>query len=521
MRKILDFQRSSSGHRLLDFQNVVIVPVVPPAGQVITDAAFQAWCEDDDALVNILFEVWPLVNHVPTLLRWSTLGYTSPGTVDPVFYEPGISLDVTPTEAISIEGGASISAGNLEIENLEGSREYLRQYVWTNRPFTARVGDMRWGVADYRTIMVGQTASLAPKDERTLALHLRDMTERLNAPLTEHKLGGDGPNQDSLYPLAFGECHNVTGLVTELLTRSFHDGPMEAVKVVRSNALPVDFTSNESVGLCDITVDNQGAAVTASIQGDKFGGIYRNTIAALVQRIVTGFGKSGDRYTVDDIDLDNFRDFEASHQQKVGLWVPERMNVLEACDALAGSIGARLCPTIDGKLRLLQIALPAQGSSITIHPHHIVQGTLKLVQPVDPIAAVKIGFCKNWTIQTGLQSDISGVVREMFETEWLTQTAVDDVRKLELKLEGDPAQRNTMLLRRVDARAEAARLLALWGPGRTVYEFTGMPALMRIPVGQGGQIFNEDFGMEAGKEFQVISVSRSWETRRVTVRILV
>lgn len=521
MRKILDLQRSSSGHRLLDRQNVVDVPVQPPAGQSISDAEFQAWCEDDDALVNILFEVLPLVDHVPSLLRWSTMGYTSPGTTEPVFYEPGISLDVTPTEAISLEGGASLSAGNLEIENLEGSREYLRQYVWTNRPFTARVGDIRWGVADYRTIMVGQTASLAPKDERTLALHLRDMTERLNAPLSEHKLGGNGPNQDALFPLAFGECHNVTGLVTELLTRSFHDGSMEAVKVVRSNALPVDFTSNESAGLCDLTIDNQGAAVTASIQGDKFGGVYRNTIAALVQRIVTGFGKDGDRYTVNDIDLDNFRDFEATHQQKVGLWVPERMNVLEACDALAGSVNARLCPTIDGKLRLIQLALPAQGSSIVIRPHHIVGGTLKPVQQLEPVAAVKIGFCKNWTVQTGLQSDISGVVREMFETEWLTETAVDEARKRELKLEGDPAQRNTMLLRRVDARAEAERDLALRGPGRGVYEFIGMPALMRIPVGQGGQIFYEEFGMELGKEFQVISVSRSWETRRVTVRIWV
>jgi hypothetical protein len=520
MRRILDFQRNASGHRLLDFQNVVYVPVEPPAGQVISDADFQAWLEDDDALVNILFKAWPLVNHVSTLVRWSTLGYTSPGTAAPVYYEPGISLGVTPTEAISLQAGASVSAGDLELENLDNRREYLKQYVWINRPFIALVGDVRWGEADYRTIMVGQTAALAPKDERTLALHLRDMTQRLSAPLTEHKLGGDGPNQDSLYPLAFGECHNVTGLPVELLTRAFHDGPIEAVKVVRSNALLVDFTFDAANGLCDLTVDNQGAAVTATVQGDKHGGIYRNTIAALVQRIVTGFGKAGDRYTVDDIDLDNFREFEAAHQQKVGLWVPERMNVLEACDALASSVDARLCPSIDGKLRLIQIAIPAAGPSITILPHHI-QGVLKHVDHIDAVAAIKLGFCKNWTVQEGLLTNISAAVRKLFEQEWLTDTEVDLARQIDFKLEGDPAQRNTMLLRRTDAKAELVRLLALWGPGRDVFEFTGMPALMQIRVGQAAKIFNEDFGMEFGKDAQVISVARSWVTRRVTVRILV
>lgn len=520
MKKILDLQRSSSGHRLLDFQNVVIVPVVPPVGQVITDADFQAWCEDDDALVNVLVEVWPLVDHVPTLLRFSTRGYTSPGTTDPVYYEPGISLDVVPTEEIALEGGATLAAGNLVIDNLDKSREYLKNYIWTNRPILALVGDVRWGIADYRRIMVGQTTSLTAKDGSSLALHMRDMTERLNAPMSEHKLGGDGPNQDALIPLAFGECHNVTGLVTELLTRSYHDGPLESVKVVRSNALPVDYTFDAATGLCDITVDNQGAAITATVQGDKFGGVYRNTIASLIQRIVTGFGKEGDRYTVDDLDLDNFRQFEAAHQQKVGLWIPDRMTVLAACDELASSVDARLCPTVDGKLRLVQIAIPAPGPSVTIQPHHI-DGAVRFVKHIDAVAAIKLGFCKNWTVETGLQTNISGEVRTMFETEWLTDTKVDLLRQAELKLEGDPLQRNTMMLRRVDVRAELDRLYALWGPGRDLYEFTGMPALMQILTGQGGTIFYEDFGMESGKALQVMSVARSWETRRVTVRILV
>lgn len=521
MNRIFDLQRASSGNRILAAQNSSAGSIITLPG-AISDAGFAVWLESDEALPNVLVEAFALVNHVLTPFFWSTCGYTPMGTDSPTFYEPAISTGIPFTEALSLTGGASIAASDLEIDNTDGIREAWTGYVWTNQPIRAWVGDVRWSRADYRPIYAGVTGGLSRKSNRTLALHLRDMTERLNAPLTEHKLGGTTPNQDAIIPLAFGECHNVTGLLTNPVTleRAFHDGPMEAIKEVRANALPVDVIAHTDTGRCELSVDNQSAAITASVQGDKFGGLYRNTIGALVQRIVTGYGKANDRYGAGDLDAASFAAFEATHPQPVGLFVGDRTNVLVACDMLASSVGAQLSPSREGKLRLIQIALPASGIPIDIRPQHIVLDSLRPVQHIDPIAAVKLGFCRNWTVQQGLTTAIPDEHRDLFETEWLTETAVDAARQAELKLEADPVQRNTMLLRRVDARAEAQRELALWGPGRDVFEFEGLPPMLQLQLGQPATIYNDLYGMAGGKMCQVISLTPDWQTRRVMVRIL-
>lgn len=507
-------QRAANGNLIFDGQIADSGQVVVSPPGTISDADYQAWLESDDAIVNVLVDAWAMVGGVLTPFHWSTCGYTTEGTSSPTFYEPAIATGIPYTESLSLTGGATIAASDLEIDNTNSIRDAWTGYVWDNQPVQAWVGDWRWNRADYRPIFVGVSAHLTRKSDRTLALHLRDMTQRLNAPMTEHKLGGDTPNQDQIIPLAFGECHNVTGLLTDpgALERGFHDGPMEAIKTVRANALPIDdeVVNDEATGRCRLTVDNQSAAITASIQGDKFGGVYRNTIGALVQRIVTGYGNADDRYTADDIDAASFAAFEAAHQQPVGLFVNDRTNLLVGCDMLASSLGAQLSPSREGKLRLIQLALPASGVSIDILPHHIVGNTLRPVQHIDAVAAVKLGFCKNWTVQTGLTTAISDQARDLFETEWLTETVPN----------GDPPQRNTMLLRRVDANAEALRELALWGPGRDIYEFEGTAPMLQLQLGQPIKIYNELYGMAGGKIGQVFALTPDWKTRHVIVRFI-
>lgn len=496
----------------------------------ITDADYQAWLESDDAIVNILLDAWALVGGVLTHFTWSTLGLTTAGTNSPTYYEPAISSGIPYTEALSLTpgGAATIAASDLEIDNTDSIREAWLSYIWINQPIMSRMGDLRWDPAYYRVNYAGVSGGMSRKSDRALALHLLDMTARLDAPMTEHKLGGDGPNQDAIMPLIFGECFNVSGLPSNLVTleRAWNDGPMEAIKEVRVNGLrlePTEYTEHLDTGRCELAIDNQGAAITASIQGDKFGGVYRNTIAALVQRIVTGFGDVDMRYTLTDIDVDNFAEFETAHPQPIGLCVDDRTNsnVLAACNLLAGSVGAQLSPSREGKLRLLKIALPASGTSIDVLPHHMVFGSLKPVQHFDPIAAVKLGFCRNWTPQKGLVSPIPDSSRTNFETEWLTETEVDLDRQRDLKLEGDPKQqRNTQLLRRVDANDEVLRLLALWGPGREVYEFIGLPPMMQLKLGQPITVYNDLFDMQDGRIGQVVLLTPDVVTRHVIVRFL-
>ena len=78
----------------------------------------------------------------------------------------------------------------------------------------------------------------------------------------------------------------------------------------------------------------------------------------------------------------------------------------------------------------------------------------------------------------------------------------------------------TMLLHGADAIAECERQIALWGPGRDIYEFEGTPELLLLEKGARLIVYHELDGMIAGVEAQLLSIKRDWWTRKVTVRFL-
>jgi hypothetical protein len=402
--------------------------------------------------------------------------------------------------------------------------EVFASYIWAD-DIVALVGDVRWPRADYRKMFVGHTAGLVRKGTRAFALRLRDMMEGLNYPLSEKKFGGTGTNADTLIPLTFGEVFNASGEWSDAggLERQWHDGPIEGIPETRASGLPITEQAivSDATGKAVLTVENGSAAITATVQGDKAGGVFRTTIAQLVHRFITGYGPDVGRYSLANIDAANFAAFDAANQQPVGLHVRQSLNVIDACSQLAGSIGAQLAPSLDGTLQLIQIALPAAGAATEIRAEHMKGGTLRHVEHIDPVAAVKLGYCRNWTPQPGLQTNLPAAHKALFETEWpLTVTRTSLAAKRDYKLPGDVDMRATALLRGVDAAAEADREIALWGTGRDIYEFDGVSDLLMLQKGQRLIVYHEQDGMAEGVEAQVLEITRDWWTRAVKVRFL-
>ena len=137
------------------------------------------------------------------------------------------------------------------------------------------------------------------------------------------------------------------------------------------------------------------------------------------------------------------------------------------------------------------------------------------------MAAVKIGFDKNWTVQAGLMTSIPPEHADLYATEWLTETVVDEAVRTRYRLSDDPVQIDTCLKTRADAQAEAARRLALNSVPRTIYEFDGEPEMMLLELGQAVTLRDERFGLQEGMPGVVVLLSRFWLTGRVTVGVLV
>ena len=134
---------------------------------------------------------------------------------------------------------------------------------------------------------------------------------------------------------------------------------------------------------------------------------------------------------------------------------------------------------------------------------------------------MRLGYCKNWTVQTSIDSGIPVEHKDLYAQEWLTATARDAWVASAYRIYADPPQQDTLLLRAVDAQAEALRRLNLWKTQRTVYRFTGYAHLLTLELGQALTLTAPRFGLDAGKTGIVIGLQSDWINRRVTVEVLI
>jgi hypothetical protein len=486
---------------------------------------FAEWLADASAVRCVLVEVDASIAGVETTHYLSTRGYTTGSADTPAntHYLPVIAGGVQLTEELSLDGAGGLSYGDIELYNLSGERDaWLGQdYVWVNRPIRVYLGDLRWPRADYQLIFDGIVADLDSKSRDRLNIKVRDKLQRLNSPVSDAKLGGSTPNADALIPLAFGEVSNITPLLSNPATHEYqvHNGPIEGIIEVRDNGVPVTVTPHLSTGKFNLTAAPAGT-ITASIQGDK-PSAYSNTISVLVQRIATGYGKADTRFAAGDLDSSNLVDFETAHPQAVGVAVQSRENCISVIQALAASVGAQAVISRTGKLRLLQIALPPGGTPVEITPADMVQDSLHIVQRIDVRSSVKLGYCKNWTVQNGLQTGIPAEHRDLFADEYLTVTQSDSAVAAVYKLDAEPIQRDTLLLGTADADAEATRELDLYKTPRTVFGFEGFSRLLTLELGQAVTLTHPRFGLAAGKTGMVVKLQPDWINCRVNVEVLI
>lgn len=488
----------------------------------MTDAQFSNWLQSAACVRMVLIEVQVNVaGHEVTRYLASRPYVTCPLDTPPnTEYQALVTGGLAFTEQVSLTGEAGLSGGDIELDNRDGALDGWLPDVWMNRAIKVWSGDPSWARPDFRLVFDGVIADIGSAGRESVNLVLRDKLQRLNTPISEAKLGGATPNKDAMLPVPFGECHNVTPLLTNPATLEYGFlGAVESIVEVRTNGKPIEVLHDESSGRFRLVNDPFSTTITASVQGDNVGG-YAPRIAPLVRRIATGYGKASDRFANADLDLANLAEFDVAHPQTVGLYIADRTNQAQAIQQLAASVGAQAIMSRTGQLRLVQIALPGTGVAVDVGPAQMKERSLRVAQRLPVSAAVKIGFDRNWTVQPSLTTSIPPAHADLYATEWLSETVVDEAVRARYRLSDDPVQIDTCLKTRVDARAEAARRLALNQAPRTIYEFDGEPDMMMLELGQAVTLRDERYGLQEGVPGVVMRLSRFWLTGRVTVGVL-
>lgn len=515
----------------------------------------QAWLESPTAIRGILVVVTvkDVTNNLEVPMYLSNIGYLTQDAV--TSFLPVIVGALQVTEAMSIDGSASISFGDIEITNLNGELDdWLdsTKYIWVNRNIQVYYGDPSWVCnnlasvySTFEKVFDGVVADIDSKAFNKLNIKVRDKLERLNTAITENKLGtygtwGSGQtNQDTILPLVLGEVFNTSPLLINpaLLEYSVNDGPIERIIEIRDNGVPIynstipaGATVNLTTGKFTLTKALAGVC-TASVQGSKVSvnltsgtilNTYNNNIANLIALIVTNYGKASTRLAAGDLDLANLSSFATNNTQSVGTLISDRTNVLIVCNELADSIGAQLFMTRKGLLQLLKIGAPTADASVNITPSDMLFQSLSITNRSVVVSSTTVGYCKNYTVQNPLLTAIPEFAKVIFSTEWYSKTVTDEVIRASYKLSSDPApQKDTALLVESEALAEATRLNSLYKVPKTTLSFTGTSKLLSLKLGQQVVLTHPRFGLSSGKSGQVIGLTPNWTNATISVEVLI
>jgi hypothetical protein len=489
---------------------------------------FAAWLKNPAAPRIVLVEVNVKSGGTETTRYLSTGAYITSPTDTPANqrYSPILTSGLQYTEKLDIEGDGGLSGGDLEIANNNGERDSWLDDVWDNRQIIAWIGDPSWQRSDFQMIFNGIVATIDSKDEKTLALTILDKLQRLNTPTTDTKIGdltaNNPTNKDNLLKLTFGEAHNVTPQLLDptQLQYQVHNGQIEDIIEVRDNGVPVSVTKDVATGTFKLNQSSAGT-ITCSVQGDK-NTAYTSTIATVIKRMAKGFGTAASRYTDADIDLANFSAFDTACPQPVGTYIENGDNVLTTCQELAKSVDARLVTSRTGLLRLIQININGSGTPVAIGPSQIISGSLKIANRPLVKASVMLGFDKNYTVQDNLLTTIPDAHKKLFAQEWLTAISTNVTAQADYKLNAAPPQTDTLLLRRVDAAAEADRRVALWSVPRSVFQFEGTAELINsLTLGGAVTLTHPRYSLANSKSGVVVSLSPNWFKGTIIVQILI
>jgi hypothetical protein len=479
---------------------------------------------DEGARRCILVELDVNISGVESTLYVSTTGYASYPTDTPAnkLYPADIEGGIALTESVSLEGSISVSYGDITINNPNGIYDDWFTYIFSNRSVRIYIGDPIWSKSTFELIFLGTIAKISSSALNKINIQILDKLQQLNAPLSETVVGGTGTNADALLPTLFGECCNVTPFSYNpaILQYKIHTRSIERIIEVRDNGAPVTgYTANLSDGTFTLSTSPYGV-ITVSAQGDAAGG-YTNTIASIIKKIVKEFGKASTRFTDLDINLSNFSLFDSLHPQPIGIYIPDKTNVLDIITNLAYSIGAFCFINRLGKLTLVQLTLPGSGTPTLIEPSNMLNGTFAIASIVPITAAVKLGYCKNWTVQDKLETGIPEEHKELFSKEYLVSSVTAGSVAAAHKLSLEPTQQDTFLLTTFDAAAEASRKLTLLATQRTIYSFDSFGSALLWELGQAVTLKYPRFNLELGKAGVITKLQKDFVTGKVKAEVLV
>lgn len=500
---------------------------------------YQTWLERTDVVRMAIVQAQVLVAGTLTTRYLSTHGVI----VDGIEYLPIIMGTISIQESISTSYSASISYGDLELANNNGEYDSWLGDIWVNKSVKIYVGSLPTDkvtttLSQFELVFDGLIDDIDSKNRTRLNLKLRDKLEKLNTSVSETLLGNYNPQsltgytnvyQNNLKPLCYGEVHNITPMLTEpaLLEYMVNLEAVEQIVEVRDNGVPVAFTTTGTGPTIPagsfrllkspagtVTCSVQGMQRTPSLVDSSIANTYTNTAA---NTIVSILRLTGQTLAYTEIDSTSFASLGT---QPIGLYLNSRVNVLSICQEIAKSCGLILTVTRTGKVKLVELDVPASANT-TITESDMILNSLAVSEKVGVIAGVKLGYAKNWTVQNNLLTAIPQEHKDLYAIEYLESVAKDTAVGSNFSLTTEPEQENTLLITKAAADAVAVKKLNLFKQQRKILTMNCTARLLSVQVGDAVTVTSSRFGLSSGALGRVVSTRPNWLRGTIEIGVLV
>ncbi len=470
-----------------------------------------------------------------TILRFSDRGFTTGPADSPpnAHYAPRLVAPLNFKRELfssgQIGGRSFPGFGILALSNADGGLDDLAGFAFDGRRVRVYLGGDGFSVDDYGLIFDG-TAEQLEFDDELVRVRLRDLQSRLDVDIQRSSYGGTGglDGREGLEgrpkPLCFGRVFHVEPVLVDpsALTYQVHDGPIEDVDAVHDTGVPLtkafgvpsagQYAVDAALGTFTLGSTSAGQ-ITADVRGDKSGGLYVETVGAIVRRIV---GTRSDLSDPDDLDLPSFDAMVAQVTAPIGIFSGEEANVLDLLDQVVAGVGAHFGFNRAGRLTVDRISAPSEPALFAFSEREILE--IERVAVSLPAWRRKIGYRKYWKV---LGPDrIAGVVDEEtradFGEAFRYSVAEDGLIKTRHPLSEEIVDETSLALK-ADAEAEAARRLAIFGADRDAFRVRLKTQPYALELGQTIRITYPRYRLGAGRLLLVVGMTEDAAINEVTL----
>ncbi len=438
-------------------------------------------------------------------IRWGSHGIRSKPTDSPadVYFVPALISPPTFSRHIFSSGStftnrSAIGAGEGVVAFDTTFASWFTDYDWPGAavrfsriPEGKHVADaQRW-----LTAFMEQPGWTTKK----LVLNLLDRQSELDRAIQETTYLGDGDvngvqgRAEDIgglpIPLCYGNCLNVPAVLVNAskLIYQVHDGPVDTILAVYDSGAALTFSGTDHADSATMIAALQPAAgtydtciaegfirigaptvhqrVTVDLKGDKTGGVYVESAADIIERIVTTRGG----WTSGDFVTGTVSALNTKNNAPCGLFIDKQFNIRRALDWLMGTVGGGWVIRRDGKMLLGRVEAPAGSPTQTFKEYEIGVGDEpKLIQSGDknygmPTWGVRVHYARHWVTQE--ESELAGSVADSRRNELKTETR--KVESINSTVQSDyptsPIMEVDSLFRfKSDAQAEALRVRQFW-----------------------------------------------------------